>query len=170
MGVGLLPHGPVHQTKHLILTHAELRCDVQLGRRDRKVEPRPSRQAHRIPRHVNVVWHTSRERGDDRGIGLLPNHGGDGLGGRELAFRRDRKARLYDVDAQLCELLCKAVVAAYSRSGKEQGEEAQRCSTLSLHAHDLGLGGEAAARCLFSVAQRGIQDLNASRGRDERRE
>ncbi len=75
--------------------------DVDVGGRDKGVDPRPLRVLDRIPRGIDIGLVGAREAADHRAF----DRAGDRLDGFEVAGGGDRKARLDHVDAEARQLL-----------------------------------------------------------------
>ena len=80
---------------------AQLVLDVDVRRRDERVDPRPLGVAYRPVGGIDVPHMNAREAGDDGALDLA----GDRLHGLEVARRGDREAGLDDVDPQPRELV-----------------------------------------------------------------
>src|ERR671914_273760 len=79
----------------------ELVLDVDVGRRDERVDPRSLGIAHRLGGALDVGGMSAREPGD-HGTADLARYRADRL---EVARRRDREAGLDHVDAESRELV-----------------------------------------------------------------
>jgi hypothetical protein len=79
----------------------QLVLDVDVRRRDERVDARALARRVPPPRRVDVGRRGARQAGDHRAVDLA----GDRLHGLEVAGRRDREAGLDDVDAQARELV-----------------------------------------------------------------
>ena len=79
----------------------QLVLDVDVRRRDERVDPRSLGVAYRVGGTLDVGGLSPREPGDDRSVHLA----GDRLDRLEVARRRDREAGLDDVDAQTRQLV-----------------------------------------------------------------
>jgi hypothetical protein len=87
--------------QHVLARRAELVDDVDVRRRDERVDPRSFRVAHSSRRGLHVGRLSSSEPGDDRALDLACYR----LHRLEVARRRDREAGLDHVDSEARELV-----------------------------------------------------------------
>src|SRR3954447_967885 len=87
-------HGP-------LAGHAKLAAEVDVGGRNKRVNSRPLGVAHGLGAAIDVFRSGAGEPGDDRALYVA----GNAADGFEVVRRRDRKARLDDVDAEARELV-----------------------------------------------------------------
>ena len=92
----------------LVLRHPQLELHVDGRRGDEGVHARQRRALHRLPRALDVRGLGAGEAADDGDVAVGRDVRADDvrdlLHRRKVVRRRDREARLDDVDAQLCEV------------------------------------------------------------------
>ena len=98
-------HGVDGNGHHLVGGLLQLILHVDLAGGDKGVDARPLGHLDGIPRHGNVFFVGSRETADYRHVAILVHLATDRVGnllhGIEIVRRRDGKAGLNDVDAEL---------------------------------------------------------------------
>ena len=87
--------------EHVLARRLQLVLDVDVGRRDERVDARSLRVAHRVRRPLDVGGVRTSEAGDDRSVDVAR----DRLDGFEVTRRGDREARLDHVHAEPGELV-----------------------------------------------------------------
>lgn len=110
---------------------------MNITRRDKRMNPRPLRELHRLPRRINVRLVASGEAADDRHVPILrdgvPDLAGDGPDGLEVVEGGGGESGLDDVDAE---------------AGELAGDV------------ELLLGGHGGAGRLLAVAEGGVEDAD----------